>query len=214
VQQKPHLIKQLGSGAHESKSVKGMHYNPTLFRWEGNEHALAPFDVPPSPMHSAPATSSKPALIANVGSTKGVQVVGGMVFDPQRMCWLKLAPQGQQPHHQRGNTASSGGVGSLATEEEEDDPFAGFEELEDQHTKPATTGAGGPKDPCSDEEWLVSEEFDVGPDFVRRQRGEEVKWRRRMEGWRSVLTGPRFDEAGRWALRELVLREHERRGMA
>ncbi len=35
----------------------------------------------------------RPHLITNLGATKGVQVVGGMVFDPQNMCWLKLGPQ-------------------------------------------------------------------------------------------------------------------------
>ena len=212
-QQKPHLIKQLGVGAHDGKSIKGMQYNPALFRWEGNEHVLAPFNVPASPRTPAPQPSCKPALIANVGSTKGVQVVGGMVFDPHRMCWLKLAPQGQQ-EAARGR-AESGGVASLATEDD-DDPFAGFEELEDDSKKArASAAATGPiKDPGSDEEWLVGEEFDVGPEFVRRQRNEEVKWRRRMDGWARVLAaGPRFDEAARWALRDLVRKEHGARTM-
>src|SRR3569833_4137911 len=80
-----------------------MFYNPVTMRWEGNENALSAFDPPAS----SPSTASlppymirekenatpRPALITPIGATKGVQVVGGMVFDPQNMCWLKLGPQ-------------------------------------------------------------------------------------------------------------------------
>ncbi|KAI8587477.1 hypothetical protein BDZ88DRAFT_239131 [Geranomyces variabilis] len=56
-----------------------MVYNPTLQKWEGNEDALLEFDR---------ASPSRPALITNVGGYKLPQSVGGMVFDPVRMCWL------------------------------------------------------------------------------------------------------------------------------
>ena len=47
VQQKPHLIKPMGDDVNRAKTEKGMVWNPVLYRWEGNENALAPFDVPP-----------------------------------------------------------------------------------------------------------------------------------------------------------------------
>jgi hypothetical protein len=174
-----------------------MHYNPALYRWEGNENALAPFDVPSTPISPKPA----PALITNVGAMQGVQVVGGMVFDPQRMCWLKMAPS--QP--------SKGGV-AIAPEDEED-VFAGLHDLEDRsHTKFAESrprnvssdaeGVDGDKGDSSDE-WLVGEEFDVGPEFVRRQRAEEEKWRRKVEKW---VGGERrgLDDGWRWAIRDVI----------
>jgi hypothetical protein len=207
-QQKPHLIKQLGNSAKESKSIKGMHYNPTLYRWEGNEQALAPFDIPVSPPQ--PASSTKPGLIAHIGFSKGVQVEGGMVFDPQSMRWLKMAPAGRTRAATQSSTAAS-----LATEEDEEDPFAGIADLpEDPKPRvgaggtPMTTGAGADakaEHSNSDDEWVVGEEFDVGPEFVRRQRNEETKWRRRVKGWAPILTAPTWTVAERWALRELVM---------
>ncbi|KAI4212033.1 MAG: hypothetical protein LQ351_005215 [Letrouitia transgressa] len=198
--QKPQLIKHLGDSINTAKTEKGMHWNPALFRWEGNENALAPFDAPLPPPHQSPSgggTGSKPApaLIANVGASKGVQVVGGMVFDPQRMCWLKMGPSQQ---------AGGRNARSPDTVEDEDDPFAGMEDLED--SKERKSGGSGMFDGSgqgvglADEEWPVGEEFDVGPEFVKRQRTEEEKWRRKVEGW--VTAGER--EGGsdwRWALR-------------
>ena len=190
-----------------------MFYNPTLYRWEGNENALAPFDVPSTPISPKPA----PALITNVGSAQGVQVVGGMVFDPQRMCWLKVASS--QAH-------GKGGVATVATTDDEEDVFAGLEDLEEEKS-PATKkrekrekdrvakgGKPGAEEGNSEEkgessdEWLVGEEFDVGPEFVRRQRAEEDKWRRKVEKWvRNDGGESRRREVGegwRWAIRDVV----------
>ncbi|MCJ1323368.1 hypothetical protein MMC10_000028 [Thelotrema lepadinum] len=175
---KPQLIKPLGNSATENKIVNGMHWNPQLFRWEGNENALAPFDVPSSPRRAGPSPMNKPALIANPGSVKGVQVVGGMVFDPEKMRWLKIAPQS------RGRSES--GVASITTEDDEDDPFAGIDDLEDETKSRTGHGLHG-KASMSDEEPMVGEEFDVGPDFVRRQEKEEDKWRRKLQGWTKIL---------------------------
>ena len=195
-QRRPHLIKPLNNVAGQGKDEKGMHWNPVLCRWEGNEKALVPFDVLPSPRHAATNPATKPALIANVGSVKGVQVVGGMVFDPQRMCWLKMAPNA-------GRGRSESGVISLTTEDDEEDPFAGLDDLEDEtkskagdHAAKGMTG--------SDDEWMVGEEFDVGPEFVRRQKNEEAKWKRRLDGWKELLDRPEQALQERWAIRDLV----------
>ncbi|KAJ5383326.1 hypothetical protein N7517_001237 [Penicillium concentricum] len=152
---KPHLIKPLGSRVQDAKSVRGMRYNPTNFRWEGNENLVQEFD----------ATTSKspkpaPALIANVGA-QNVQTVGGMVFDPHRMCWLR------------------------ASDGTDEDVFAGLDDLDEKITigrnssfEPGDASAGE-----SSDEGPMTEEFDVGPEFIRRQRVEEDKWRRKVDKW-------------------------------
>lgn len=210
-----------------------MFYNPETQEWEGNENATAGFDLPtpvapPSPRSPKPA----PALITNVGSSTGFQVVGGMVFDPHRMCWLKMAPSQQQ------NPPSSslrGGVSTLQLDEEED-VFAGLEDLkeedESRFSNPGGSGAPNsrktsgtdPKEQDTDaggggessDEWVVNEEFDVGPEFVKRQRHEEERWRRKVEKWlrhptaldargMGVVTAiERSREAWRWTIRDIA----------
>ncbi|KAI9870071.1 MAG: hypothetical protein M1823_008860, partial [Watsoniomyces obsoletus] len=90
----------MGNDVNRPKTEKGMSWNPTLFRWEGNENALAPFDVAPpdfyprqpSPLGAGDRSRGSPqgarekvALISQIGNVSGVQVVGGMVFDPRSM---------------------------------------------------------------------------------------------------------------------------------
>lgn len=209
--QKPKLIKPMGDGVNSIKTLKGMQWNPTLFRWEGNENALAPFDVPaPSPHSPLLASGGKskaaPALIANVGATKGVQVVGGMVFDPQRMCWLKMAPNHHTTPHQRGGAASN--PMSPDTVDDDEDPFAGLDDLDDTKEKVSVRAHGSTSEEFGikgvgvlDDECFVGEEFDVGPAFVQRQRAEEEKWRRKVEGW--VGEG-RKEEGSRWGIIKVV----------
>ncbi|KAI9722391.1 MAG: hypothetical protein M1812_001863 [Candelaria pacifica] len=213
--QKPSLIKPMGDEANGGKSIKGMNYNPALFRWEGNENALAPFDAPIPPHHSSPTHSGipsppnglkgenpRPALITNFSATQGVQMVGGMVFDPQRMCWLKVAP--------------SSNPLSPSVEEEEEDPFAGLDDLDDRKDQKSGTSQGAAVDSEGKaagitDEWLVGEEFDVGPEFVRRQREEEDRWRRKVDGWvtRGRKAGDGAGHPGRedwrWAIRDLCV---------
>ena len=215
--QKPRLIKPMGEGVNNPKTLKGMQWNPNLFKWEGNEHALASFDALPAPSQSPKAvpgsvgSKTAPALIANVGATKGVQVVGGMVFDPQQMCWLKMAPS--QAHHRSG-TSSNPRSPDLV--EEDEDPFLGLDDLDDSREKKSLAGlntgfdadssASGFTKGLADDEWLVGEEFDVGPEFIKRQRTEEERWRRKVEGWvgkgiREPDPAASQEEDWRWALR-------------
>ncbi|KAJ5907992.1 hypothetical protein N7495_000674, partial [Penicillium taxi] len=190
---KPQLIKPLGSSLQESKSVRGMRYNPSAFRWEGNENLVQDFDIATAPKSPKPA----PALITNVGTTQNVQTVGGMVFDPHRMCWL------------RARSIESGKQGGIPPEDEID-VFAGLDDLEDN-----TTGRGcsGMMDECvpdaedpsagdSSDEGPITEEFDVGPEFIRRQRAEEEKWRRKVDKWVGFDRGDR-ETHWRWAIRDL-----------
>ncbi|KIW99373.1 uncharacterized protein Z518_11361 [Rhinocladiella mackenziei CBS 650.93] len=235
IQLKPHLIKPMGSDMNRPKTEKGMQYNPLLFRWDGNENALAPFDVPDfhprggSPAGQAqgsPGTKANLALISNVGSgVTGVQVDGGMVFDPSQMRWFKLAENAD------GTTSSLRG-GSVQIEEEED-VFAGLEDLREEDETRSRSGTlqnipglgplgdsfdDGEVGHSSGDEWGVGEEFDVGPEFVKRQRSEEERWRRKVEKWlrRGIEgeeeEGPDGTGGWRWAIRDLVMAQGEARG--
>lgn len=197
-QQKPHLIANLNSGK-ECKTVNGMYYNADTFRWEGNENALNAFDhttqspVPSSALsRERDTTTPRPALITNISSTKGVQVVGGMVFDPQNMCWLKIGQQ-NNPTSEASDTLD--GFNAL---DDEEDVFKDIPDLDDGADD--TRGQGRVSD--IKDEWLVGEEFDVGPEFIRRQREEEDRWRRKCEKW--VGRGSRDRDTWRWTIRELV----------
>lgn len=92
--------------------VGDMFFNPKALRWEGNEQILRDFDA-------VVASSSRPALITNLSgqgpstpvngqsSATTPKVVGSMLFDPIKMCWV----------HQLGD-------------EFEEDPFAAIDELD------------------------------------------------------------------------------------
>ena len=215
--QKPKLIHPMGDGVNSPKQVGDMKWNPQMHRWEGNENDLAPalaaFDPPPAALSSpkSPLTGkAAPALIANVGATKGVQMQNGMVFDPHRMCWLKAATRPGT----RQNEGSSNPM-SPDTIEEDDDPFAGLDDLDDGKDKKGTFGHLGDDNLSGttknaglvEDDWLVGEEFDVGPEFVKRQKAEEERWRTKVEGWvgEGVVRDDGFGKDGwRWAITKVL----------
>jgi hypothetical protein len=181
-----------------------MFYNPVSMRWEGNDNALSAFDAPAS----SPSTASlppymlrekenatpRPALITPIGATKGVQVVGGMVFDPQNMCWLKLGPQTST------KSDVTDPMDNFNAFDSDEDVFKDIPDLEEtaDSADPATGRVSDIKD-----DWLVGEEFDVGPEFVRRQREEESRWKKKCEKWLNFEDRDR--DAWRWALRDLII---------
>ena len=218
--QKPKLIHPMGDGINSPKQIGDMKWNPQMHRWEGNENDLAPalaaFDAPAPPPaalqspKSPLANKTAPALIANVGATKGVQMQNGMVFDPHRMCWLKAAPR---PGMSRDGSTSN--PMSPDTIDEDDDPFAGLDDLEDNREKKSTVsyvnddGLSGTAKSTGlvEDEWLVGEEFDVGPEFIKRQRAEEERWRLKVEGWvgEGVVRDDGFGKDGwRWAITKVL----------
>lgn len=136
---------------------KSMAYNPDTFRWEGNE------DEDMSRFDAMISTPPRPALITNVNnSKKGIQVVNGMVFDPQQMRWFKLK----------------------ADEDDNIDPFDDLDDFDipdvDSTTKTpsrdvtATLPSG---------QFSVGEEFDVGPLFIKKQRSSESSWKHTSSMW-------------------------------
>jgi hypothetical protein len=103
------------------------------------------------------------------------------------MCWLKL-----RAGDSRNNSPS--------VTEDEEDPFAAIEDL-----KEGPTSAPDGAKTAGGDEWLVGEEFDLGPEFIRRQRDEEHMWRRRCEAW-FPADGDcrRSDDSWRWAIRDIA----------
>ena len=203
-------------------AVKGMFYNPVTQQWEGNENVLSDFDlVTPVAPYSPRSPKPAPALITNVGSSTGFQVQGNMIFDPARLCWLKMAPQQQNPNGS--SSTLRGGLSSVQLDEEED-VFAGLEDLKEedesrasnaasrkasseQRTRDGDGAAGGGGGGESSDEYAMNEEFDVGPEFVRRQRHEEERWKRKVEKWLKPQVErdtERGREAWRWAIREIT----------
>lgn len=193
-----------------------MVYNPLTLRWEGNENTLAQFDLPPvetpTPQSHHPQTSymdrvpapssspSRPALITKIPTATGhnVQVQNGMVYDPQQMKWLKW----------KGGRDASGQLSPSVTDvDEEEDAFAGIEDLKDENALAVPDAAGGMASPVSLAAagvGEVHEEFDMGPRFIQLQKDEEAAWRRRCVGW-FLDEQPRTDD-GMWrrAIRDIV----------
>lgn len=263
--QKPQLIRQMTQPYTHSTLLlhhypvptdrhvdeKGMTYNPTLQRWEGNEEALVSFSHPNTstttlalttastptfapaanqmsrshdrsqsishialssihatqaqrsfsaraaklaqPPAPAPAPSPpRPALISQISVPRSVQYEGRMVFDPVKMTWLK-APRPVND------------VRSPSEMDEEEDPFAGLEDLKDNESVAGGNGMSGTGTPNPEDPTFVGEEFDVGPSFIRRQRDEEAIWRRRVEGWVGGLRDNGEQRGGwRWAIRDFA----------
>jgi hypothetical protein len=183
--------------------VNGMLYNPESHQWEGNDNVLRAFDVPASSPSTASVPSAalreretstpRPALITNFGATKGVQVTGGMIFDPGNFRWLKHNPQASTSSDQ------ADFMEDFNAFDDEDDVFKDISDLEDHTANSSEVGQGRVSD--IKDEWLVGEEFDVGPEFVRRQREEEDRWRKKCQSWFSQQER---DDSWRWRIREIV----------
>lgn len=197
-----------------------MVYNPQTLRWEGNENTLQHFEMPPPletptptgrnatsymDLHRGPPSSPpRPALIAPMSTTNGVQVNGGMVFDPRQMKWLKL---------KEGRDVSGPLSPSITDGGEEDDAFAGIEDLNDERSPaPNFSGAASNYGPglaspvsiATAGAGEIHEEFDLGPKFIETQQTEESAWRWRCGLW-FMDDEPRIDDGRwRWAIRDIA----------
>ncbi|KAK4505350.1 hypothetical protein PRZ48_003313 [Zasmidium cellare] len=215
---RPGLISGIG-GTHVPKSEKGMVYNPQTFRWEGNENTVSSFDIPPleTPTPSQHTESSymdrrhggspsRPALIAPISTGNGhnVQVQNGMVYDPQQMKWLKV----------KGGRDVSGQMSPSVTDaDDEEDAFAGIDDLKDENSPAVFAGAGsmGVSSPAPGGAQGLSEvheEFDLGPRFISLQKQEEENWVQRCRAWfvpeGEELRARPDDGRWRWILRDMV----------
>lgn len=93
---------------------------------------------------------------------------------------------------------------SVGDADEEEDPFAGLDDLKDNESVVGGNTFGGGA-AVTDDPTFVGEEFDVGPSFIRRQREEEAVWRRKVEGWVGGIRDSGEQRGGwRWAIREFA----------
>lgn len=180
-----------------------MKWNPTTLRWEGNDQALRDFDA-------AVGSSTRPALITHltgssmgspVGSfAAGARVVGNMIFDPSRMCWISTLPPDeeepdvfadladdedddweakggtirasqQQQQQQQGNVSTTPS-GDTTTRTEPPSPARSC----------SRTRSGSESDRCS----RASMVCDVDDSFVENCRLAQERHRAEMKGWLSL----------------------------
>ncbi|KII93816.1 hypothetical protein PLICRDRAFT_406381 [Plicaturopsis crispa FD-325 SS-3] len=226
---KPTLIRNLG-GAGAPKVVGDMKWNPHTLRWEGNDQALRDFDA-------AVGTSTRPALITHltgssigspVGSfANGARVVGNMIFDPAKMCWIStLPPDEDEPDV----------FADLADDEDDDDAWeakggtirasqqataasdvtattAGSSSINTssntssvrlESPSPARSHSHTPSESGSDrgsrESLLVC---DVDDDFLESCRRAEERNRVEMRAWRRMRTSSGDGEPDRSSLYEI-----------
>lgn len=162
------------------------------------------YQQPPPSFSAAPKRADgspprrMPALISGVATDKGMQVQNGMVLDPHVMKWLKVG-------HRDTKLPGLASPSSMSAQEDEEDPFAGIDDLPDDET-PTEALAGlniAGIDGDGLDEPVVGEEFDVGQQFIRKQRAAEALWRKRVHGW----VGDWREELGegwRWGIRDMA----------
>jgi hypothetical protein len=158
------------------------------------------------PRHGSPP---RPALISNVNQNRGPRIERGMVFDPEKMKWLKVNPRELSGAGEGANPLTPGSISAL---DDEDDPFAGIDDLPDERAKiaPGMGGANKENSAVEEDNWNLGEEFDLGQRFIKRQRTEEVEWRRWTEKWFPAGGGPRSAEVEgerwKWEIRRVAER--------
>ncbi|KAI0361276.1 hypothetical protein OH77DRAFT_1516264 [Trametes cingulata] len=201
---KPTLIRNLG-GAGPAKVVGEMKWNPVTLRWEGNDQALRDFDA-------ATGTSTRPALITHltgssigspVGSfASGARVVGNMIFDPQRMCWIStLPPDEEEPDvfaeladdeddddwEARASTIRAsqqlqGSAASIAPSDQSSNSSVSRVEAPSPARSHTRSMSESESDRCS----RASMVCDVDDSFVEKCRAAEERHRAELKGWLSV----------------------------
>lgn len=193
------LIQQLGPPV--STVVKGysgnMHFNVKTYTWEGNNEDLKRFDN---------TNAKTPGLIAYI-STKGIQIVGDMVFDPAKMTWINLNEDAAEDDPFDGvddlDVTIKGGHGvalhfshnnASGADIVHDPSFyrGGMRNYTDTTTSTvsiisnnskrssATTGNSSMQ---NTDEYAVGKEFEITIDMMRRFRHEESRWEHKVQGW-------------------------------
>jgi hypothetical protein len=188
-----------------------MKWNPLSLRWEGNDHVLRDFDA-------VVGTSTRPALITHltgssigspVGSfASGARIVGNMIFDAARMCWISTLPPDEDEPDVFAN---------LADDEEDGDGWetkggtirANLQQHLSSSDKSActTTGANSSASsgrsvevpsPARDHTCATSESgsdrgsrasmvYDVDDAFLASCKVAEERHRVEMKGWKTAL---------------------------
>ncbi|KAJ6621608.1 hypothetical protein B0H10DRAFT_2016644 [Mycena sp. CBHHK59/15] len=223
---KPTLIRNLG-GSGAPRVVGDMRWNPQTLRWEGNEHVLRDFDA-------AVGTSTRPALITHltgssigspVGSfANGARIVGNMIFDPARMCWISTLPPDEDEPDVFANLA----------DDENDDEDGGWEskggtiraslQLSSSNTSASTATPSAAPSPARSESYVratsesdtergsrASMVFEVDEAFLDSCRKAEERHRVEMKGWSALARQDPFvepDHSHLYEIRELATRKY------
>ncbi|KAG6841932.1 hypothetical protein C0991_005112 [Blastosporella zonata] len=205
---KPTLIRNLG-GASGPKVVGDMKWNPLTLRWEGNDHVLRDFDS---------GTSTRPALITHltgssigspVGSfASGARIVGNMIFDPARMCWISTLPPDEDEPDVFANLAddeedaweSKGGtirasqqqpsgsdISSTNTTSVASCGDSSVSSIQAEAPSPARSHTRTISESGSERGSRASMVFDIDESFIETCRAAEQRHRVEMKGWRSAL---------------------------
>ncbi|KAJ7706308.1 hypothetical protein B0H17DRAFT_1036660 [Mycena rosella] len=220
---KPTLIRNLG-GSGAPRVVGDMRWNPQTLRWEGNEHVLREFDA-------AVGTSTRPALITHltgssigspVGSfANGARIVGNMIFDPARMCWISTLPPDEDEPDVFAN---------LADDEEDDEweskggTIRASLQLTASNSSATTTTPSATASPARSESYVratsesgsergsrASMVYDVDEAFLESCRAAEERHRVEMKGWNLAPRQDPFvepDHSHLYEIRELATRKY------
>ena len=205
-----------------------MKWNPTALRWEGNDQALRDFD--------AVGTSIRPALITHltgssigspVGSfASGARIVGNMIFDPMRMCWIStLPPDEDEPDvfaeladdEEDGGWETKGGTiranqpantaDSVATSDVSD---AGSSNRIETSSPVQSLRRRSSCESSSDRGSRASLVYDVDENFLQTCRDAEARHRSELKGWK-LKKNDTFDQPDRsylWEIRALATRRY------
>ncbi|KAG5636351.1 hypothetical protein H0H81_008347 [Sphagnurus paluster] len=207
---KPTLIRNLG-GASGPKVVGDMKWNPLTLRWEGNDHVLRDFD-------SAVGSSTRPALITHltgssigspVGSfASGARIVGNMIFDPTRMCWISTLPPDEDEPDVFANLAddeedgdaweTKGGtiraslqlgsdISSVNTTTTGSSADSSTSSVRSEAPSPARSHTRTISESGSERGSRASMVFDIDETFIESCRIAEERHRVEMKGWKSAL---------------------------
>lgn len=199
-------------------------------RWEGNDQALRDFDVV--------ATSTRPALIthltgSSIGSpvnsfANGARIVGNMIFDPARMCWMStLPPDEDEPDV----------FADLADDEEDDSweakggtiranqPASTAESAATSDVSDTGSGSSSRIEPSSPTRSLrrrsscesssdrgsrASLVYDVDENFLQTCRDAEARHKSELKGWKLKRSGvvDQPDRSYLWEIRSLATRRY------
>ncbi|KAJ7225642.1 hypothetical protein GGX14DRAFT_421505 [Mycena pura] len=221
---KPTLIRNLGGagaprGVLKNLLVGDMKWNPQTLRWEGNEHVLRDFDA-------VVGSSTRPALITHltgssigspVGSfANGARIVGNMIFDPARMCWISTLPPDEDEPDVFANLADDEDDEDDAAWESKGGTIRASLQLAAPNESASTATPSATSSPARSESYVraTSESdsergsrasllFDVDETFLQRCRAAEERHRVEMKGW-NVSTGQNpFAEPDRSYLHEI-----------
>ena len=207
-----------------------MKWNPIALRWEGNDQALRDFD--------SVGTSTRPALItqltgSSIGSpvgtfANGARIVGNMVFDPARMCWIStLPPDEDEPDvfagladdeqdvswGTKGGTIRANQPASTAESvaaSEASDTGSGSSSRIEPSSPVRSLRRRSSCDSSSDRGSRASLVYDVDENFLQMCRDAEARHKSELKGWKSksdgVLDQP--DRSYLWEIRALATRRY------